>query len=351
MKVIQVVKRYGICGGMEEYAYRLSNELSKLGIDISVVCERKINDPLNTDFAIYELGETRKKPRWWSHLQFAQKVKEWVRDQGMSNTLIHSHERVDCHNITTIHSTLFNFQRKIVLPSLRVFMNQRIERKEILSPTVKAVVPVSEVISQQLNAKYPSCSRNLKPPISPGVSDLKIKDKSFAPEEPVIGFIGKEWDRKGLPKVIRIWRRLLKVFPNTRLCLAGFPKEELIPLKDSERKYVDVLGYIKKKEEFYERIDLLLHPAKKEAYGMVIAEAMSLRIPVLCSSQCGASNDVQNDRGKILDCNAPDSIWVESLIHILKAKSPEVHFQRSWRAVSLQYVKLYKELESFSKCE
>ena len=109
MKVIQVVKRYGICGGMEEYAYRLSNELKNTGIDISVVCERKVNDPSNTDFPIFELSESIKKPRWWSHLQFAKRVREWTRDQGMSTTLIHSHERLDCHNITTIHSTLFNF--------------------------------------------------------------------------------------------------------------------------------------------------------------------------------------------------------------------------------------------------
>ena len=333
---------------MEEYAYRLSHELKRLGIDISIVCERKVNDPFNTDFPIYELGVSRKKPRWCSHLQFGRKVRDWVTDNDMSNTLIHSHERVDCHNITTIHSTLFNFPRKISLPSLRLFMNERIEQKEILSPTVMAVVPVSEVISKQVNAKYPSCVRNLRPPISPGVSDLKIKDKNLDSDKPVLGFIGKEWERKGLPKVIDIWRRLLKIFPNARLCLAGFPKEERIPLKDFERKNVDILGYVKKKEEFYERIDLLLHPAKKEAYGMVIAEAMSLRIPVICSSQCGASNDVQNDRGKVLDYNTPDSIWVESLLHILKSKSPKVHFQRSWRAVSLEYVKLYKELKPIS---
>ena len=119
MKIIQIVKRFGICGGMEEYAYRLCHELKDLGIDISVVCERKVNDPFNADFPVCELGETRKKPRWWSHLQFAKKLRGWASDQDMSNTLIQSHERIDCHNITTIHSTLFNFPRKLALPSIR----------------------------------------------------------------------------------------------------------------------------------------------------------------------------------------------------------------------------------------
>ena len=106
LKVIQVVKRFGICGGMEEYAYRLSHELNKLSIHVSVVCERIVNDPFNADFPIFELGETRKKPRWWSHLQFARRVREWVADNDISNTLIHSHERIDCHNVTTIHQVV-----------------------------------------------------------------------------------------------------------------------------------------------------------------------------------------------------------------------------------------------------
>ena len=200
MKVIQVVKRFGICGGMEEYAYRLSHELKKLGIDISVVCELKVNDPFNTNFPIYELGENRKKPRWWSHLQFAQKVRGWVSDQDMSNTLVHSHERIACHNITTIHSTLFNFPRKIALPSLRSFMNQRIERREIISQKVKAIVPVSELISKQIKEKYPKSRDFLKNPIHPGVASINFERKTFNHSMPVIGFMGKEWKRKGHQK-------------------------------------------------------------------------------------------------------------------------------------------------------
>ena len=177
MKVIQVVKRFGICGGMEEYAYRLSHELNKIGIDVSVVCERKVNDPFNASFPIFELGDSRKKPRWWSHLQFAKRVRAWTSDQSMSNALIHTHERLDCHNITTIHSTLFNSPRTLVLPNLRAFMNLRIEQKEILSPTVKAIVPVSELISKQIKEKYPHSRDFLKSPIHPGVASMNLERK------------------------------------------------------------------------------------------------------------------------------------------------------------------------------
>ena len=118
----------------------------------------------------------------------------------MSNKLIHSHERIDCHNITTIHSTLFNFREAFALPSLRSFMNQMIERKEVLSQTVKAIVPVSELISQQIKEKYPRSRDLLKSPIHPGVASINLNRNTFNPSIPVIGFIGKEWKRKGLPK-------------------------------------------------------------------------------------------------------------------------------------------------------
>jgi UDP-glucose:(heptosyl)LPS alpha-1,3-glucosyltransferase len=346
LKVIQVVKRYGICGGMEEYAYRLSNELSKLGIDISVVCERKINDPLNTDFPIYELGETRKKPRWLSHLQFAQKVKEWVRDQGMSNTLIHSHERVDCHNITTIHSTLFNFPRKIVLPSLRVFMNQRIERKEILSPTVKAVVPVSGLILAQIKEKYPRSRDFLKSPTHPGVAPINLERKTFNSSTPVIGFMGREWKRKGLPKVIEIWRELREEIPLIKLCLAGFDAVEKIGLKDHEKAHVEILGYVKNKDSFYQKIDLLLHPAKLEAFGMIVPEALSLGIPVLSSKETGASS-INPELQNVISCTEPVNTWAKHVRGTLNKLSDGIHpsySPQNWAEVANSYVKIYEQL-------
>jgi UDP-glucose:(heptosyl)LPS alpha-1,3-glucosyltransferase len=333
---------------MEEYAYRLSHELNKLSIHVSVVCERIVNDPFNADFPIFELGETRKKPRWWSHLQFARRVREWVADNDISNTLIHSHERIDCHNVTTIHSTLFNFPRKLTLPSLRSFMNQSIERKEILSQTVRAIVPVSEVISQQLRGKYPDCVKNLNAPICPGVSDLKINEKAFDPVEPVIGFIGKEWKRKGLLKVIEIWRLLRKEIPKIRLCLAGFPEDENLELREVEQEHVDILGYTENKESFFEQIDLLLHPAKQEAYGMVIAEALSVGIPVICSSECGASLHVPQDNCLSLPFDRPTELWAKHVIEIL-GTSRNNHFQRfsrPWQNVAEDYLKVYQAVSS-----
>lgn len=346
MKVIQVVKRFGICGGMEEYAYRLSHELKKLGIDVTVVCERKVNDPFSTDFPICALGETRTKPRWWSHLQFAKRVREWGSDQDISNTLIHSHERIDCHNVTTIHTTLFNFPRKIALPGLRTLMNQRIERKEILSPTIKAIVPVSELISKQIKEKYPKSRDFLKKPIYPGVAPINLERKTFNASIPVIGFMGKEWKRKGLPKVIEIWRELRKDIPLIKLCLAGFDETEKIGLEDHEKVHIEILGYVKNKESFYQKIDLLLHPAKLEAFGMIVPEALSLGIPVLSSKETGASS-INSNLKNILSFKESVITWTKHTKDILNKISDGIrtnYSPPSWSEVANSYIRIYEEL-------
>ena len=60
MKVVQVVKRFGLCGGMEEYAYRLANELCILGVKVKVVCEEKLKNPKESNIETFELGKSLK---------------------------------------------------------------------------------------------------------------------------------------------------------------------------------------------------------------------------------------------------------------------------------------------------
>ena len=127
MQVIQVVKRFGLCGGMEEYVFRLTEKLSKMGVKVKVLCEIQITRT-GHDIIVIELGEGIKKPRWLSHIQFSNKVSKWVKNNAQQNDVVHSHERISCHHVTTIHSTLFNFPKKGV-PSLRKYMNEHLEKR------------------------------------------------------------------------------------------------------------------------------------------------------------------------------------------------------------------------------
>ena len=116
---------------MEEYAYRLTCELSRIGVKVYVVCEEKIDEPEDGTIEIVQLGKSLRKPRWLSHLIFAKKVRNWVMINAGQNTIIHSHERINCHQVTTIHTTLYNFPPKRKFPSLRNYLNEHIESREL----------------------------------------------------------------------------------------------------------------------------------------------------------------------------------------------------------------------------
>ena len=54
-QIVQVVKRFGLCGGMEEYVFQLSKELKSTGLNILVLCEQKVSCPKHIQFDVIEL--------------------------------------------------------------------------------------------------------------------------------------------------------------------------------------------------------------------------------------------------------------------------------------------------------
>ena len=344
-KVIILVRRYGLVGGMEEYVYQLANELSINDIEIIIVCEKSFTEVPNTKIRIVELGLSMSKPRWFSHLRFAAKANKWITSNPHQNAIIHSHERVTNHHLTTFHSSIYNFRCKKKLPSLRDFFNEYVEARELNSPKVSRIVPVSRLISSQISEKYPQTLRKLTSPISPATHPISLSKKTLSMESPVIGFMGKEWKRKGFLKVIRIWRKIRETIPDARLCLAGFSLPKGIHFTPIELKFVEQLGYVSRKEAFYSKIDILLHPASFEAYGMVIAEAISLGIPAICSNQCGAA-EIKNSLLLKMDCDEKTSVWAETTCNHLRTSTSLTNYNRmkTWSDVADDYIKLYKTI-------
>jgi len=330
---------------MEEYAYRLAIELDNMGVEIIIVCEKVIPNSVQKQFQLVELGTSISKPRWLSHLVFSAKVERWIKDNAPQNIIIHSHERVRCHDLTTFHSSVYNFPSKRHFPSLRNFANEYIEKRELGSLNVKRIVPVSKLISSQIVSKYPEIVKKLSPPVYPGVTPIKLSNKALSLNCPTIGFIGKEWKRKGMLKVIKIWRKIRETAPGVKLCLAGFSKPKCVTFTSIESQSVKFLGYVTSKSDFYREIDLLLHPASFEAFGMVIAEALSLGIPTICSKQCGAA-EISNPLLLSLDYHDDSLAWAESTVKLLNnlPTISDLGKTLSWSDVAHDYLKIYQSI-------
>ena len=203
-KIVQIVKNYGPIGGMEEYVFNLSKELADQEIAVTVLCERQITKPPR-GIRVVALGKHR-KPHWISHFRFSAAVDRWLRDHPEDNRIIHSHERQKSHHLTTFHTTPFGGKRKKLLhrASPRHLLYEYLERRELMGPNTKAIITYSSNHRKALLQKHPKAEPLLHSPIGPGVSFGKEIERSRNAVETdggIIGFMGKEWKRKGLHKL------------------------------------------------------------------------------------------------------------------------------------------------------
>lgn len=383
MNIVQVVKRYGPVGGMERYVWELALELQKLGHKVTVLCERcHVEKP--ADINVVELGETAKRPRWLSQVRFSHRVARWVRENPfnghgadathdnkihharfphpnplpkgegtneplrefhVNDRVIHSHERLGVHDVTTFHGPPFAtiYERGWWrLISLRVWVRLYLERREL--HVAKKIVPNSSFISRQLVHYYPEMAKKISAPIVPGVLPMRMREpRVVAADGGVVCFVGWEWKRKGLPKALEIVALLRRTRPNLDLWVVGPKPSELEPLFASWRGGYRLLGW-RDDNDYFAEVDVLLHPAIAEPYGMVIAEAMAARVPVVISDACGAAEQVTSDAGTVLPLSSSVETWASAVEQQLNRDAPAPRYEHGWDRVAQEYEHIYSAI-------
>ena len=232
--VVQVVRRFGEVGGMESYVWQLSHALVNLGVPVIVLCEEALH-PHSPEIEVIRVKKARSRPRWLSLYRFGRRAKKiylnLLKERPLKKFIVHSHERCDFHHITTFHGPPFAqirekpFWKRL---SIRVLAHLSLERRELLAHSVSKVVPNSELISRSLMRYYPTLSSRLTKAITPGVPRFpKRSAREVDPTGGVVGFIGKEWKRKGLEFFLQVATELAKIRPNIEVIILGPQQSEI----------------------------------------------------------------------------------------------------------------------------
>ena len=343
MKIIHIVRRYGPVGGMERYVWETTRELAKLGHQVQVLCETCIAEK-PPGITVHELGKMFYRPRWLYYWRFGRRVEEWLHAHPHPGWLIHSHERVGVHHVTTFHGPPFASVRdkpwwKRI--SLRVVMQLYMERRELRM--AQRIVPNSGIILRQLARYYPEYAHKLTHPVVPGVLPGVVRAPHSVPHAGgIIGFVGKEWQRKGLPLAVEIATQLRRDRPQLELWVIGPGEREVSHLFAGWQGGYRLFGWRSDASHFRE-IDVLLHPAKAEPYGMVISEAMAARVPVVVSDACGAAAQVTVEAGEVVALDAPMQQWVTAVARQLDRTESPPEFVRGWDVVAAEYEIIYKK--------
>jgi len=347
--LIQICRRFGPVGGMERYVWELCHELAAMGHQVHVLCEKNLYPETLKNVQVHELGAVRPKPRWLAHVRFSHRVHGWLEQHHQPEMIIHSHERTQDHHITTFHGP--PFAKVLGLPlwkrlSLRIKMNLWLEKREVCNPQVQMIVPNSKQIARDLKYYYPTVQNKLTQEIAPGVGNLdKRLERAIPSNAGVIGFVGKEWKRKGLKKAIDIVANLAKKRPDLKFLVAGPHANDVQALfKDTSFSY-SLLGETDV-NTLYPQLDILLHPAITEPYGMVITEALVANVPVVISDICGASADVTPKLGSVLSLNDTNTYWADTIGTWLDNPPETMKFERSWKRVTSEYICIYLQVKT-----
>jgi UDP-glucose:(heptosyl)LPS alpha-1,3-glucosyltransferase len=350
LHMLQIVRNWGPVGGMESYVWHLSHGLAEHGCRVTIVCEKAHETSLNSRIEVVEIGVLRPKPRWILYWRFANQVEEAVQSiRRQGECIVHSHERSITHDLTTFHSMPFaaikarSIWRRL---SLRVWAYLRMEARELGASPYPAVriAPVSAVIADAITRYYPSVVGRISAPISPGVMAMPIRpQRTVAQDGGTIGFIGKEWGRKGFALFLKIAQQLQLQRPHLRVLVLGPEESEVAHLCRDYPGEIQFLGW-QPSAQFFQELDLLIHPASSEAYGMVIAEAMACQVPVVVSDACGAAVDVMASHGHVLSLSQPVSQWVQASEAVLGTAQARIGYTRSWSQVAAEYLLLYQQI-------
>jgi glycosyltransferase involved in cell wall biosynthesis len=121
-----------------------------------------------------------------------------------------------------------------------------------------------------------------------GANFVPLPELSHREREPVVLFVGRDWQRKGGDRLIEAFRHVRERVPQARLQVVG--------TDDAPRGEpgVEVLGLVRGRDKMaalYESASVFCLPSRYDPYGLAIAEGMAYGLPCIVT-RVGALDEV-----------------------------------------------------------
>ncbi len=258
-----------------------------------------------------------------------------------------------CHN---------DFHTKFKETPLSEALKKEKKQMELLYKNHTMVWSVNEIISSELKSMFPSgnffaltnpinCNEILKKAEEPC-------DITFDKTKKNIVMLGRISAEKGFGRLVRIMSQgIFEKFPDTHIyIIGGGEQKEAFEKKVIELGLGDKISLLGSKTNPYpylKQADLLVSPSAYESFGLVVMEAMLLKIPVIASDTTGARYVTQN--GKYAYCveNTNDALGksVETFLAAPESYpySKEEAYNWVWQHDTSNFAK--RLIELLCKCE
>ena len=367
LNIAVVVKSFIATGGSERYAFEVTRRLLDKGHAVDLYA-RTVDMQHAAGLGIHHVLKGSRVSSVLDSVTFARETSRMLKAKKYD--VIHSHERGYAQDILTIHTFSYrgSMSKYPLLKMIhRVYLSPRsalylwLENRQMKSPWL---IAVSDTIKRDILEFYPNSRRITV--IPPGVDTEKFnpnsvleqrerirKEKNVADDEMVVLFVGSEFRRKGLDRLITALR------PGMRLFVVGEGERlryyQNLVEKSGNADKITFEGHSKDVGNYYALADVVVLPSRSEAFGMSILEGMSCGHPVVASAVSGVSSLIEPGvNGFLFEHSRDLSAIFERLMDPLERRRLGIEARKktenySWNAVADEHEKLYAKIAEMKR--
>lgn len=136
-------------------------------------------------------------------------------------------------------------------------------------------------------------------------------------------YVGSISERKNFPFLLKVAEQALEKNPSLKLVIIGKGKDKYIysnlsKLPEDIQSKIKIIPFVQNDQlkYIYPKALALLLPSKKEIFGMVMLEAMSLGLPVISSDNGGSRTLINNNHNGIIASIKTTNEWIRAIDYL-----------------------------------
>ena len=282
----------------------------------------------------------------------------WVLPQGIIAGLVRIFSKIPI--LLTVHgSDIFSFNGK-----LAIFL-KKFSLRQASAITANSIFTSSLVKNLDRNVPIDVVPMGVDTDeFNPDRKNPKIREE-LGIEGPMILFVGRLVENKGVQHLLQAMPSVLKIFPNAVLVIIGdgSQKGKLKKLVETMKlsQSVYFLGTLSHSQlpEYYAEADVFVGPSEVEGLGVVFLEASSSGLP-LVGTAIGGTADILLDGFTGIKVDTENAVELSrAIVRILRddelsqrlSKNARDHAVKnfSWPRVAFRFAEVFNEILSTSK--
>lgn len=163
----------------------------------------------------------------------------------------------------------------------------------------------------------------------------------------VVIFTGRLVTYKGLPLLLRVWKKIEHNYSNVRLMLLGSGGSDIHNCEQDLKIYVKIndlgdsvqfTGSVNNVNEYLRASDIFVFPSENEAFPLSLIEAMACGLPVISTSAGGIKDILKNGaNGLVVQSGDYQQLYDATAKLITDTTLSDSLGQAAWRSVRLRY--------------